>query len=106
MLFNSFHFFAFFPIVLIGYFLLPFRWRNLWLLGSSLYFYGSWKLSYLASNSIESKTGAIQFNANNEIGTAGLNESQFLDAKHVCLPEAEIYSRSLAGFVQSKAAKP
>jgi alginate O-acetyltransferase complex protein AlgI len=48
MLFNSFHFFAFLPVVLFVYFFLPFRWRNSWLLISSLYFYGSWKLSYLA----------------------------------------------------------
>ena len=39
MLFNSFTFFIFFPIVTIGYFLLPFKLRWMWLFLASCYFY-------------------------------------------------------------------
>lgn len=39
MLFNSFEFLVFFPIVVVVYFLLPFSWRWFWLLMASCYFY-------------------------------------------------------------------
>jgi alginate O-acetyltransferase complex protein AlgI len=39
MLFNSIDFLLFFPLVTVGYFLLPQRWRWLWLLLASCYFY-------------------------------------------------------------------
>jgi D-alanyl-lipoteichoic acid acyltransferase DltB (MBOAT superfamily) len=39
MLFNSFAFVVFFPIVTVVYFLLPHSWRWFWLLGASCYFY-------------------------------------------------------------------
>ena len=43
MLFNSFEFMIFFPLVVIGYFLLPPRFRWAFLLGASYYFYMCWK---------------------------------------------------------------
>lgn len=40
MLFNSLHFvFLFFPLVTLGYFLLPYRLRHFWILAASCYFY-------------------------------------------------------------------
>jgi len=39
MLFNSFHFLVFFPIVTILFFVLPHKFRWLWLLAASCYFY-------------------------------------------------------------------
>ncbi len=39
MLFNSLSFLIFFPIVTLGYFVLPFRFRWVWLLGASCLFY-------------------------------------------------------------------
>src|SRR5438552_3691918 len=39
MLFNSFHFFLFFPIVFILYFSLPYKYRWHFLLAASCYFY-------------------------------------------------------------------
>ncbi len=47
MLFNSFHFLVFFPLVLFFYFLMPHKYRWLFLLGASYYFYMSWKPAYL-----------------------------------------------------------
>ena len=39
MIFNSFEFILFFPIMVVGYFLLPHKYRWLWLLLGSYYFY-------------------------------------------------------------------
>lgn len=57
MLFNSFSFLIFLPIVLVGYFLLPHRWANRFLLAASCFFYASWDWRFLfpllASTSID-----------------------------------------------------
>lgn len=42
MLFNSVHFAIFFPVVVAIYFLLPYRFRWVWLLIASYYFYMAW----------------------------------------------------------------
>jgi D-alanyl-lipoteichoic acid acyltransferase DltB (MBOAT superfamily) len=47
VLFNSFEFAIFFPIVVAAYFMLPRRIRWAWLLGASYYFYASWRVEYL-----------------------------------------------------------
>jgi D-alanyl-lipoteichoic acid acyltransferase DltB (MBOAT superfamily) len=47
MLFNSWAFAAFFPIVTLVYFLLPPRWRWAWLLLASCYFYACYVPAYL-----------------------------------------------------------
>ncbi len=46
MLFNSFAFAVFFPLVALAYFLLPYRWRWALLLAASYYFYMYWKVEY------------------------------------------------------------
>lgn len=46
MLFNSIHFLVFFPIVVLIYFLMPFKFRKVWMLISSYYFYMSWNPKY------------------------------------------------------------
>jgi D-alanyl-lipoteichoic acid acyltransferase DltB (MBOAT superfamily) len=46
MLFNSWQFLIFFPIVVTAYFLLPYRFRWMLLLGASYYFYMCWKPEY------------------------------------------------------------
>ena len=47
MLFNSFAFLKFFPIVVGIYFITPSRYRWFWLLAASYYFYMSWKPEYI-----------------------------------------------------------
>ncbi len=47
MLFNSFQFLAFFPIVATLYFVVPFRVRWVVLLAASYYFYMCWRAEYL-----------------------------------------------------------
>ncbi len=46
MLFNSVSFLIFFPIVVMGYFLIPEKFKNHWLLAASYYFYMSWQPVY------------------------------------------------------------
>jgi alginate O-acetyltransferase complex protein AlgI len=46
MLFNSVAFLLFFPAVVFIYFLLPFRFRWMWLLAASYYFYLNWNPTY------------------------------------------------------------
>lgn len=46
MLFNSIHFLFFFPIVIILYYIIPHKFRWIWLLISSYYFYMSWNPKY------------------------------------------------------------
>lgn len=46
MLFNSFSFLLFFPVVTLIYFLVPHKIRYLWLLGASYFFYMSWNPKY------------------------------------------------------------
>ena len=46
MLFNSLHFVLFFPVVVAVYFTVPHRYRWIWLLSASYYFYMCWKPGY------------------------------------------------------------
>lgn len=46
MLFNSFDFLIFFPIVLMVYFIIPKKVRYIWLLITSYFFYMSWNAEY------------------------------------------------------------
>lgn len=47
MLFNSWEFLAFFPIVVLVYFLIPKKVKYLWLLVTSYYFYMCWNPKYI-----------------------------------------------------------
>jgi D-alanyl-lipoteichoic acid acyltransferase DltB (MBOAT superfamily) len=46
MLFNSFPFIVFFPVVLTAYYVIPRRFRWIWLLASSFFFYMSWRTEF------------------------------------------------------------
>lgn len=46
MVFNSFQFLVFFPIVIITYFIIPNKAKQLWLLLCSYFFYMSWNAKY------------------------------------------------------------
>lgn len=47
MLFNSLQFIIFLPLVIIGYFLIPFKYRWILLLAASYYFYMCWRVDYI-----------------------------------------------------------
>ncbi|MEZ5014526.1 MAG: MBOAT family O-acyltransferase [Chitinophagales bacterium] len=46
MIFNSFNFLVFLPLVVWFYFLIPYKWRWVFLLCASYYFYMCWKAEY------------------------------------------------------------
>ncbi len=46
MLFNSMQFLIFFPAVVLMYFIIPYRIKNLWLLAASYFFYMCWNARY------------------------------------------------------------
>lgn len=46
MLFNSYSFLLFFPVVVFAYFMIPKRYRYIWLLAASYYFYMGWNAKY------------------------------------------------------------
>ena len=46
MLFNSLEYLCFFPVVLLVFFCIPRKYRYLWLLGASYYFYMGWNAAY------------------------------------------------------------
>ena len=72
MLFNSTQFFLFFPLVTLLYFWIPNRFRNIWLLICSYYFYMCWNpvfillivyatsVTYLSAIGISRTSGAIR----------------------------------------------
>lgn len=47
MLFNSVSFILFFPVVVVAYFLIPYRYRWILLLAASYYFYMCWEIEYV-----------------------------------------------------------
>lgn len=47
MLFNSRQFLVFFPIVVLVYYIIPKKFRYLWLLAASYYFYMCWNVKYV-----------------------------------------------------------
>ena len=63
MLFNSFDFLVFFPIVVLLYYIIPKKFRYLWLLAASYYFYMCWNAEYalllLASTVITYVSGLL-----------------------------------------------
>ena len=65
MLFNSIDFLIFFPIVTLLYFLIPYRFRYIWLLLASYYFYMAWNPVYalLKFYQIKKAVGSIKFNS-------------------------------------------
>lgn len=70
MVFNSVHFIIFFPIVTLMYFLIKPKFRWIWLLLSSYYFYMSWNAKYailIAISTIVTYLSGLFINSSNKI---------------------------------------
>lgn len=71
MLFNSFEFLFFFPIVLLVYYIIPKKIKYLWLLAASYYFYMCWNARYalliLASTIVTYISGVLIEKAHSSI---------------------------------------
>ena len=62
MLFNSFDFLCFFPLVVLIYFVIPKKIRYIWLLFASYYFYMGWNAKYallIAASTIMTYAGSL-----------------------------------------------
>ncbi|MEE3461707.1 MAG: MBOAT family O-acyltransferase [Lachnospiraceae bacterium] len=71
MLFNSYQYFVFFPIVVTIYFLIPQKYRWIWLLAASYYFYMSWNPVYallIAGSTVITWRAGILINHEETIG--------------------------------------
>ena len=71
MLFNSYNFLMFFPIVVLIYYAIPKNIRYIWLLIASYYFYMCWNAKYalilLFSTAVTYVSGLLIDRANNKI---------------------------------------
>ncbi|MGN1409239.1 MAG: MBOAT family O-acyltransferase [Eubacteriales bacterium] len=83
MLFNSIEFLIFFPIVIIGYFLLPQKFRKYFLLAASCYFYMSFIPKYiliLLVTTVVDFTGAVAIDYFNNKGKKKAAIASFVTA--------------------------
>jgi alginate O-acetyltransferase complex protein AlgI len=85
MLFNSLEFLIFFPIVVLIYFIIPVKIKNLWLLAASYYFYMCWNPEYalliLFSTAVTYGCGILL----DKIKSSGNDEKQKEKKKKICV---------------------
>lgn len=83
MLFNSIDFLIFFPMVVLGYFIIPKKIKYIWLLVASYYFYMSWNPKYallMAFSTIITWLSGILIGVYNEY-----HEKQIIPSRKWCL---------------------
>ena len=76
MLFNSFDFLCFFPLVVFVYFVIPKKARYIWLLFASYYFYMGWNAKYailIAASTVMTYVGSLIIE---KINTSLVNEEK------------------------------
>lgn len=79
MLFNSFSFMVFFPIVVLLYFVLPHKIRYLWLLVASYYFYMCWNPTYallMGVSTLITYLSGLLIGRENEVALRGAEEAR------------------------------
>lgn len=99
MLFNSFEFLLFFPVVVMLYFALPNKWRWLHLLISSYFFYGCWNLTYLSliiTSTIVTYYSAVLIGKTNS--NEALDEKQKRKQKRLWVALCIIINIGILGF--------
>lgn len=98
MLFNSIEFILFFPVVTILYFLIPKKYRYLWLLASSYYFYMQWEAKYalllLFSTAVTYLCGILT----DKINGGELAEEKKIRAKKLCIAASLFLNLGLLGY--------
>lgn len=98
MLFNSLHFLIFFPIVVLLYFIIPEKFRYLWLLAASYYFYMCWNVKYafliLFSTLITYMSGILL----EYIKQNGQKEGNIILQKKLCVAASFLINLSILFF--------
>ena len=89
MLFNSIQFAVFFPIAVLVYFIIPYRFRNIWLLVTSYFYYMCWRKEYallMLSSTLITYLSAL------------FMEGRSLGAKKAAVAVSFILNLSILGF--------
>ena len=98
MLFNSSEFLIFFPIVTLIYFLIPHKFRYLWLLACSYYFYMCWNPTYalliLFSTAITYASGL----AMEKVKGLSLTPEKKVKYKKICVAVSVILNLSVLAY--------
>lgn len=98
MLFNSLHFLIFFPIVVGIYYLVPYKFRNYWLLAASYYFYMCWNAKYAVLILFSTVITYLSGIAIEKVKQAGLEEDLCRRRKKVCVAISFILNLSVLFF--------
>lgn len=85
MMFNSWEFIVFFPITLLVFYIIPIKYRYIWLLFTSYIFYMNWDLKYtllLAFSTVITYIGGLVISA---AENSGMDEYRRVRAKKIAL---------------------
>lgn len=98
MLFNSIQFLIFLPIVILLYFIVPGRLKNIWLLMASYYFYMSWNAKYAVL--ILSSTVVTYFTAiiMEKIKQSSIDTTRQILYKKCCLALSFVINLGILGY--------
>lgn len=98
MLFNSIDFLIFFPVVTILYFLIPKKYRYVWLLLASYYFYMKWEAKYvlllLFSTTVTYLCGILT----DKINRGELSEERKVRGKKLCIAGSIFLNLGVLGY--------
>lgn len=98
MLFNSSQFLVFFPIAALGYFLIPYKLRYIWLLICSYYFYMCWNPVYallmLFSTAITWLSGFVM----EQVKSLSMEENKKITYKKICVAVSVVLNLAVLGY--------
>lgn len=98
MLFNSAEFLVFFPVATLGYYLIPYRYRYLWLLACSYYFYMCWNPVYALLMLFSTGITWLSGLALERVKNANLEEKRSIKYKKVCVAISFFLNLSVLGY--------
>ena len=98
MLFNSIQFIIFLPIVILIYFVVPQKIKNIWLLVASYYFYMSWNAKYailICTSTVITYLAGI---AMDRIELSCSNEKKKIGYKRICIAVSFVLNLGILGY--------
>lgn len=98
MLFNSFQFLIFFPVVVLVYFLAPRKIRYLWLLAASYYFYMCWNAKYALLLLFSTAVTWLSGLALQHVAQKDWNEERIVFYKKICVAVSFVLNLFLLFF--------
>ncbi len=98
MLFNSIEFIIFFPVVVILYFLIPKKYRYLWLLATSYYFYMQWEAKYVLLLFFSTAVTYLCGILTDKINRGELTEERKTRGKKLCIAGSLFLNLGVLGY--------